>query len=289
MRTMKTGWKFGAVGVVVAASLLVAIPRSEATFPGTNGLIAWSTGSILFTARPDGTQAAPRGAGDNPAWSADGIWLTFDRNGDIWKMLANGAGVSPAHEHQRHRQPAGVQPRRHQDRLRQQPQRPVPHLEGQRRRLQPGGRDHDGVAPRRIRGRLARLVARRPAHRVLPRRPGRRRRGQGHLQRQGRRHRPEAPHQRRGRPRRRRLRQARQPEVVAQRRQGHLRPRGRLQDLHRERRRHRGRRGSAASPAAPPTRPTRPTAPSSSSGWPTGPRAAGCTGSARPPTRWPCW
>ncbi len=94
MRTIRSGWKFGAVGVVVAASLLVAIPRSEATFPGTNGLIAWSTGSILFTARPDGTQAAPRGSGANPAWSADGISLVFDRNGDIWKMLANGAGLT---------------------------------------------------------------------------------------------------------------------------------------------------------------------------------------------------
>ncbi len=94
MRTTKTGWKFGAVGVVVAASLLVVLPRSEATFPGTNGLIAWTTGSVLFTARPDGTQAAPRGAGDNPAWSADGIYLAFDRQGDVWKMLANGAGIT---------------------------------------------------------------------------------------------------------------------------------------------------------------------------------------------------
>ncbi len=93
MRTFKTGWKFGAVGVVVAASLLVLLPRSEATFPGTNGLIAWTTGTVLFTARPDGTQASPKGVGDNPAWSADGIYLTFDRTGDIWKMLATGAGV----------------------------------------------------------------------------------------------------------------------------------------------------------------------------------------------------
>ena len=94
MRTIKSGWKFGAVGVVVAASLLVMVPRSEATFPGTNGLIAYSTSGILFTARPDGTQASPKGAGDNPAWSADGIWIAFDRNGDVWKMLANGAGVA---------------------------------------------------------------------------------------------------------------------------------------------------------------------------------------------------
>jgi hypothetical protein len=94
MLTMKARWKFGAVGVVVAASLLVVLPRSEATFPGTNGLIAWSSGGVLFTARPDGTQAAPKGAGDNPAWSADGIWIAFDRSGDVWKMLANGAGVA---------------------------------------------------------------------------------------------------------------------------------------------------------------------------------------------------
>ena len=93
MRTTKTGWKFGAVGVVVAACLLVVLPRSEATFPGTNGLIAWVTGSnVLFVARPDGTQAQPRGTGDHPAWSADGIYLAFDNGGEIYKMLANGAG-----------------------------------------------------------------------------------------------------------------------------------------------------------------------------------------------------
>ncbi|MEA2704468.1 MAG: hypothetical protein QOJ69_331 [Actinomycetota bacterium] len=92
MRTMKTGWKFGAVGVVVAASLLVVLPRSEATFPGTNGLIAWTTGGVIFTARPDGTQQSAKGSGDNPAWSADGTYLTFDRSGDVWTMLATGAG-----------------------------------------------------------------------------------------------------------------------------------------------------------------------------------------------------
>jgi len=88
-----------AAAVVVAIAFGLVMPQSQATFPGGNGLLAWSQGGDLWTAKPNGADAALfLAGGDHPAWSVDGAWLLFDRliggKGDVFKVAANGAAVT---------------------------------------------------------------------------------------------------------------------------------------------------------------------------------------------------
>ncbi len=94
MRAISTRMKVAA-GVVVAIALGVVAPQSQATFPGTNGEIAWIQDGDLWKALPNGTNPAKLlDDADHPAWSVDGAWLLFDRQvsgkGDVFKVSANG-------------------------------------------------------------------------------------------------------------------------------------------------------------------------------------------------------
>jgi Tol biopolymer transport system component len=82
---------------------LTAAGSASATFPGTNGKIAFAsnrTGSYdIYAANPDGSglvnlTATPGVAELDPAWSADGRRLAFQRDGAIWVMDADGGGQS---------------------------------------------------------------------------------------------------------------------------------------------------------------------------------------------------
>lgn len=91
-----------ATAVVVASSgMLFHTPPANATFPGENGRIAYSTDtkpSQIYTVRPDGTGLQQlthvrtgKGA-TSPAWSADGTRIAFVNDKHIWVMNADGSG-----------------------------------------------------------------------------------------------------------------------------------------------------------------------------------------------------
>jgi TolB protein len=93
MRTIRTRGRIGAGAVVVGIALLLSLTHADASFPGANGKIAWSSGGQIWTANPDGTGPVKltTAGGDHPAWSADGAFIAFDRGGEILTMVANGA------------------------------------------------------------------------------------------------------------------------------------------------------------------------------------------------------
>ena len=73
---------------------VIAMPPSQATFPGANGKLAWIQDADLWTALPNGGSPAKLiDDADHPAWSVDGAWLLFDRQvsgkGDVFKVSAN--------------------------------------------------------------------------------------------------------------------------------------------------------------------------------------------------------
>src|SRR5947209_5567761 len=118
---VRTGHQYSRVcatlaALVVASLFLAPVKPAEATFPGKNGKIAFSSNMTegegvdnpegdyeIFTINPDGTgleQLTSNDADDYaPEYSADGKWITFtsDRNGrrkgidDIFKMKADGS------------------------------------------------------------------------------------------------------------------------------------------------------------------------------------------------------
>lgn len=80
---------------------------AQAAFPGANGKLVYVQGDVgattpfgIATANPDGSAPALVGptcqegvtarCPNNPSWSRDGTKLTFDRNGSIFTMLADG-------------------------------------------------------------------------------------------------------------------------------------------------------------------------------------------------------
>jgi WD40 repeat protein len=95
-----TGRRFGFLAAAVVA-LLLAPASGLATFPGTNGEIAfvrdgdiWAINSDGAGLRPITTDPAPE---SDPAWSPDGSRLAFvrERNGnaDVWTIGADGSGA----------------------------------------------------------------------------------------------------------------------------------------------------------------------------------------------------
>src|SRR5436853_2889905 len=124
MRTFRTEIKIGAVAVLVGDAIMLALSDARATFPGDNGLIAWSSGGDLWRANPDGSNPVKITTlgGDHPAWSPKGgdLEITFDRqistgNHDILKMLADAAATpqnlapDPADDRQPTFSPDGAQ------------------------------------------------------------------------------------------------------------------------------------------------------------------------------------
>lgn len=98
------------VASLVAAPALIVQRAAEATYPGGNGKIAFSSDHVgfpsgdyeIYTINPDGTGltalTANVGATDRqPAWSADGTQLVYTStadggDSDIWRMNADGSG-----------------------------------------------------------------------------------------------------------------------------------------------------------------------------------------------------
>jgi Tol biopolymer transport system component len=87
-----------AAGAVALASLTVAMPASAA-FPGLDGRIAFvriaGGRSDVYSVRPtgDGKRLLARNARE-PAYSASARKIAFVRNGDVWKMRADGSHES---------------------------------------------------------------------------------------------------------------------------------------------------------------------------------------------------
>ena len=79
--------------------MLVVVAPAHAAFPSDNGKIAfsaWSGGSTdIYTVNPDGTGltrlTSDPARDDDPAWSADGRYIAFNRDLYIWVMDADGA------------------------------------------------------------------------------------------------------------------------------------------------------------------------------------------------------
>jgi Tol biopolymer transport system component len=85
---------------VVSAAVAGATP-ARATFPGSNGRIAFSTDwtppSQIYTIRPDGsglrqlTHIAEGKGATSPSWNPDGTELAFAMDRHIWTMKADGS------------------------------------------------------------------------------------------------------------------------------------------------------------------------------------------------------
>lgn len=93
-----------AVCAMVLLTLIVSVEPTNATFPGGNGRIAYSTSpahghpSQIYTIRPDGsglrqlTHVTVKGRGArSPAWNADGSEIAFAKRGHVWTMKADGS------------------------------------------------------------------------------------------------------------------------------------------------------------------------------------------------------
>lgn len=98
----RPGSSVASVAAALVALILSSVP-AQATFPGTNGRIAYSTDwtrpSQIYSVRPDGTgftelTHASGGGAKSPAWSSDGTKIAFVRERHIWVMSADGTGTT---------------------------------------------------------------------------------------------------------------------------------------------------------------------------------------------------
>jgi Tol biopolymer transport system component len=91
--------------LVASTSLTVLQGAASAAFPGTNGAIAYTCSGQICVGGIDGTGQRPLTTGplasDNPAWSASGAKIAFERrqsttssNTDLFMMNANGTGLT---------------------------------------------------------------------------------------------------------------------------------------------------------------------------------------------------
>ncbi len=73
---------------------LFGASASQASFPGSNGRLAYFYSAEVWTLGADGSATRSLGAGLSPAWSPNGRLLAFDtvvdRNYDIWTMRPDG-------------------------------------------------------------------------------------------------------------------------------------------------------------------------------------------------------
>jgi TolB protein len=84
--------------VILGLVLLALAAPAEATFPGSNGKIAYvkpSSGdpsvAEVHTMNPDGSGDQNLGAGTAPSWSPDGTKIAFADGGGLWVMNADGS------------------------------------------------------------------------------------------------------------------------------------------------------------------------------------------------------
>jgi hypothetical protein len=90
------------------AIALIVVPSAQAAYPGANGRVVFVNSTGIASANPDGTdfkQLTTVGGNvsdQNPAWSADGTKIVFDRNDgssefndQVWTMNADGSGAAP--------------------------------------------------------------------------------------------------------------------------------------------------------------------------------------------------
>jgi Tol biopolymer transport system component len=62
------------------------------TVPGRNGRIAFSTGGVVFTARPDGSGVKVVTAGSAPVWSPNGKRIAYVWSNSVYTLSAAGGG-----------------------------------------------------------------------------------------------------------------------------------------------------------------------------------------------------
>src|SRR5215213_6475140 len=91
--------------ITAALAVMAAAPAAHATFPGTNGKIAFVRAGDIWTMDPDGSNQVnltnDAGVQGSPAWSPDGNRIAFDQAGasntfTIWTMLADGSNRTMA-------------------------------------------------------------------------------------------------------------------------------------------------------------------------------------------------
>jgi Tol biopolymer transport system component len=90
-----------ALAAAIPAFLTVGVVPAHATFPGTNGRIAFSTDfaspSQIYTMRPDGsgflqlTHVRTSPGASTPSWSPDGTRISFAKDKHIWVMSSDGS------------------------------------------------------------------------------------------------------------------------------------------------------------------------------------------------------
>jgi Tol biopolymer transport system component len=77
-----------------ALAALTCAAAALATFPGSNGRLAYFYGNEIWVMNADGSNAGSLGPGLSPAWSPNGRRLVFDtvvnRNYDVWLMAHDG-------------------------------------------------------------------------------------------------------------------------------------------------------------------------------------------------------
>jgi TolB protein len=117
MRTPSTLRMYAALVAAISTACLMAllataVKPAEAAFPGQNGKIAFThyyrtdcgyygcgSDSDIYTVKQNGSSltALTKGAreDDLPAWSASGKKLAFNRGSHLYKMNANGSGLTP--------------------------------------------------------------------------------------------------------------------------------------------------------------------------------------------------
>jgi Tol biopolymer transport system component len=81
------------LALIVALAASASIEQAQGAFPGRNGKIAFEGKPLsIHTIRPDGSHKRRLTTnGLQPAFSANGKKIAFERRGDIWVMRANGS------------------------------------------------------------------------------------------------------------------------------------------------------------------------------------------------------